>query len=75
MSLFQCELCGAKENTALGAYWGHDVKCCSECETGEWHGQFTKVILPLDMFETDSNGNLAHKENGDKDIMKYEIKQ
>lgn len=74
MSLYQCEKCGAKENTALGAYWSRDIKLCSECSTGEWHGQFRKVILPLGMFVTNRDGNLAHKIDGDVDLADYEIK-
>ena len=74
VSLFQCEECGTKENTALGMYWGQKRKLCSECAFGEWHGKFQKVILPMGMFTTDDEGNLMHKETGDTDIAKYEIK-
>lgn len=47
MSLFKCSNCGCIENTALGAYWyrkGMEGKepLCSECDTGEWHGEFKK---------------------------------
>ncbi|RLA20267.1 MAG: hypothetical protein DRQ62_10805 [Gammaproteobacteria bacterium] len=75
MSLYQCKLCGAKENTALGAYWGRDKdkQICSECDTGVWHGQFKKIILPKGMFVTNRQGNLEHKETGDTDILKYVI--
>lgn len=46
MPLFNCEKCGAVENTALGAYWGRkhqkQPELCSECHTGKWHGKFPK---------------------------------
>jgi hypothetical protein len=42
MSLFMCQKCGCVENTATGDYWGSDVKQCSECATGKWHGRFGK---------------------------------
>jgi len=58
----------------LGNYWGEDEKICSECDTGIWHGKFKKIILPKGLFVTDKKGNLAHIENGDTDIEKYEIK-
>jgi hypothetical protein len=74
MSLYQCEKCGAMENTALGAYWLREVKLCSECDTGTWHGRFKKIMLPMGMFVTNKDGNLAHKETGDTDIKKYAIK-
>lgn len=73
MSLFQCEECGGRENTATGAYWLEEKKLCSECHTGEWHGKFPKMILPKGMFIRNKQGNLAHKETGDTDIKKYEI--
>ncbi len=61
MSLFQCDICGARENTALsGGYWKSAVKKCSECETGVWHDEFPKLILPLGEFKTDRHGNLEH---------------
>lgn len=74
MSLYQCERCGAKENTALGSFWNQEEKLCSECATGTWHGKFPKRILPLGMFKTNGRGNLQHKENGDTDLSAYEIK-
>ena len=73
MSLYQCEECGCKENTATGAYWGRDVKLCSECDTGAWHGLFEKVMLPKGMFTTNREGNLAHKDTGETDLKKYAI--
>lgn len=33
MSLFQCEKCGARENTALAQNWLDDGEICSECRT------------------------------------------
>ena len=75
MSLFQCEKCGAAENTAKGLYWGRDIKLCSECGRGKWHDKFKKVLLPIGMFITNSEGNLEHKETGETEYKKYEIKQ
>ena len=74
MSLFQCEDCGCRENTAVGSYWGKDKKLCSKCASGKWHGIFPRLMLPKGMFITGGEGNLEHKENGDTDIKKYEIK-
>ena len=71
MSLFQCEECGACENTATGCYWGEKRKLCSECGTGFWHGRFGKVLLPKGQFVTNAEGNLAHKDSGDTDFLKY----
>ena len=71
MSLYQCEDCGARENTALGGYWLRDRKICSECETGIWHGRFEKIILPLGMFITNKVGNLEHKETGATDLSEW----
>lgn len=73
MSLFQCQTCGARENTATGSYWLKDIKQCSECATGKWHNEFPKVLLPMGMFVTNNEGNLQHKENGDTNIMKYAL--
>jgi hypothetical protein len=50
MSLFVCDNCGCVDNTALGFYWGRNIKemdgdgraLCSECKEGKWHGQFEK---------------------------------
>ena len=75
MSLFQCEECGCRENTAVGCYWGRERKLCSECVTGKWHGEFPKVLLPKGQFITNDRGNLAHKETGDTDILKYALKE
>lgn len=46
MPLFRCSKCDSVENTALGEYWwrkheGSPV-LCSECASGDWHGQFEK---------------------------------
>lgn len=40
---------------------------------GVWHRVFPRVFLPMGMFETNRVGNLAHKETGDEDFMKFEI--
>lgn len=78
MSLFQCEKCGCCENTALGYYWptiiSKEPKVCSECHTGTWHNKFRKILLPLGMFITNKEGNLAHKETGDTELENYEVK-
>lgn len=46
MSIYVCEKCGAIENTSLGGYWknilDNEIPMCSECNTGEWHGEFPK---------------------------------
>ena len=73
MSLYQCEQCGAKENTAVGAYWGREKKICSQCDTGVWHNRFPRIVLPMGMFKTNKEGNLAHIETGDTDVKKYAI--
>ena len=75
MSLFQCERCGARENTALvDGYWmNKGGKQCSECKTGKWHGEFDKILLPLGMFKTNSQGNLEHKETGETDCKIYAL--
>lgn len=73
MSLYQCEECGARENTAAGAYWGRDKKLCSECDTGEWHGVFKKLILPKGQFKTNKEGNLEHIETGSTDLQSFAI--
>ena len=63
MSLFQCEKCGAKENTAMVAeFLGLDDSLfCSECRTGKWHDKNKKIMLPKGEFITDKHGNLVHK--------------
>lgn len=60
------------------------MKLCSVCgpanyrngkptEYGKWHYRFPRAFLPMGMFETNRVGNLAHKETGDEDFMKFEI--
>ena len=73
MSLFQCEKCGARENTALAQNWLDGCEICSECRTGIWHGVFEKIVLPMGMFKTASNGNLEHIETGEQNYKKYAI--
>lgn len=51
MSLYVCEKCKAVENTALGQYWGHDVKLCSECGRGQWHGRFPKEYFSKEKWQ------------------------
>ena len=59
-------------------------KLCSACAPtkysdgkntryGQWHGRFPRVFLPMGMFRTNTNGNLAHVETGDEDYRKYAI--
>lgn len=59
-------------------------KLCSACgptkysdgtatEYGKWHGRFDRVFLPLGLFKTARNGNLAHVETGDEDFRKYAV--
>lgn len=50
MPLFECSRCKAVENTALGNYWVRTglenlEPLCSECDTGTWHGEFTKQTV------------------------------
>lgn len=46
MSVYICEKCGCIENTSLGGYWrnvrNNQSIMCSECNNGEWHGEFEK---------------------------------
>lgn len=46
MSVYICEKCGCIENTGLGGYWSNvrnnEPRMCSECNKGEWHGEFEK---------------------------------
>lgn len=65
MSLFECEKCGAVENTASSNYWKrhiHEGKSalCSECdpEIGKWHNIFPKVSVKEGGYVTDKNGYL-----------------
>lgn len=83
MSLYQCEECGCRENTALAGYWSRndsDSACkgralCSACDPtiGQWHGMFERLFLPKGLFITNLRGNLAHISTGDDDIRKYAI--
>jgi hypothetical protein len=79
MSLFQCDECGCCENTALCHYAWRTYKgqsaLCSACDPDirKWAGRFERVFLPMGMFKTDKQGNLAHKETGDTDIRKYAL--
>lgn len=40
---------------------------------GAWHCKFPRVFLPMGMFETKRDGNLAHKETGETNYQKYAI--
>lgn len=42
---------------------------------GKWHGVFRRVYLPMGMFKTDPEGNLAHIETLETDLQKYELKR
>lgn len=42
---------------------------------GQWHDRFDRVFLPMGMFKTAKNGNLANIETGDEDFCKYAIKE
>lgn len=78
MSLFQCEKCGGRENTALCDVHYRRFKglpaLCSACEPGgKWHGHFGQVFLPKGMFVTNRKGTLEHKITADTDYRKYAI--
>lgn len=55
MPLFVCQKCLHVENTALSDYWVQEMDAherggafgpvCSECRTGDWHGQFPKTHI------------------------------
>ena len=85
MSLFQCEECGCRENTATCNYWIRDEeesackgrKLCSACDPdiGQWHGEFKRLFLPVGMFVTNREGNLSHKDTGETNLAAYEIKE
>lgn len=63
------------------------MKLCSACgpvkygdgtpceKGGKWHNVFPRQYLPLGMFETNSEGNLAHKETGSDDYRPYIIQR
>jgi len=60
-------------------------KLCSVCSptqysngktsryTGQWYGKFEIIFLPLGMFFTNGEGNLAHKETLSTDFTPYII--
>jgi hypothetical protein len=79
MSLFQCEQCGCVENTACCDYhWRKSegkTALCSVCdpEIAKWHDRFVRTFLPIGMFKTAKNGNLAHIKTGDENYLKYAI--
>lgn len=81
MSLFQCEECGCRENTAVCNYWVRETKAdkrkvCSVCDPdiGKWHNLFPRTMLPKGQFKTNSEGNLEHIETGITDVSQFEIK-
>lgn len=77
MSLYQCDKCGGRENTALsdGGYLAHllwpeelvergldpEGEYCSLCYSGKWHGKFPQEFYPLGSMETNRDGNLSPK--------------
>lgn len=71
MSLYQCEKCGCRENTATGCYWGRTVKLCSFCGEGAWHGKFKRKFLPKGQFHTNRDGNLQHTASGKTDLREF----
>ena len=40
---------------------------------GKWHGKFERTFLPMNMFYTNDDGNLAHKETHETDFRKYSL--
>ena len=38
-----------------------------------WHGKFDRVFLPMGMFQTNCEGDLAHIKTGDTNFRKFEI--
>ncbi len=66
MSLFKCQKCGCKENTAccnfhIAAYEDKEA-LCSECdpEIGEWHGKFEKKPF-TEPYDADRHGSIPTK--------------
>lgn len=62
------------------------MRICSACgpvkysdgtgtKYGEWHKVFPRQYLPKGMFETNSSGNLCHKETKSEDYRSYVTKQ
>jgi hypothetical protein len=57
VSLFTCESCGVRDNTALTRYWLRNESdsglngraLCSQCDPaiGKWHGLFDRDYSPL----------------------------
>ena len=41
---------------------------------GQWHNQYDRNFLPMDMFYTNRVGNLAHKETHSEDYAPYIIR-
>lgn len=77
MSLFQCYVCGCRENTATSNFWvrmegkwrglpSQTWMLCSACDPRirEWHGEFERVHLPMGEFCTNAQGNLEHIATG-----------
>lgn len=60
MPIFICDICHAKENTALGDYWNEKVKKCSECAEGKWHGRFPKEIMTTEKVEKYGRDNFIY---------------
>lgn len=58
-----CSACGPRKLA-----WGSPTIC-----EGKWHGLFPRVYLPKGQFVTNSVGNLAHRETGDTDYLKYAL--
>lgn len=85
MSLFQCEECGCRENTAVCNYWIRNDKesscggrkLCSLCDPDikKWHNKFRRLMLPVGEFKTNEVGNLEHIETGRTDIFNFEIQR
>lgn len=76
MSIFQCRVCGGRENTASCNYWENDMDpICSMCDPqiGKWHGEFPQKFYPIGTMKTGDGGNLTHIATGSQDIEKYEI--
>lgn len=44
-----------------------------ETRYGKWHGQFSRVFLPMGEFKTNQRGNLEHIETGSEDFRRFAI--
>lgn len=83
MSVFQCDVCGCIENTALSNYfWNRNVEkldknLCSACDPniGKWHDRFRRMFLERGKWITNNEGNIEHIETKETDFHKYELKQ